>query len=232
MATCYHGPCDIHDPTNNNQIHWPFLLQTTQALIDTVVELSGAKCKARSIETEDNKMMKNKVSTVNRVTNAESENVEQKATVQQSYQNYRQNDKLFTNYRGRQSSNTILAYTGKTMDNKVVDSKVKDDMIKYQYKTDKSNNKPYNTEEDDRIKYQYKPDNANKLFSTGEDDMIKYQYKPDKNENMFYAGNLDNPYFTRVTVSRGKYKYLLSHCHPICDIGSIITHGSRGGPGQ
>ena len=220
MATCYHGPCDIHDPTNNNQIHWPFLLQTTQALIgknsykiiisfqynnitDTVVELSGAKCKARSIETEDNKMMKNKVSTVNRVTNAESENVEQKATVQQSYQNYRQNDKLFTNYRGRQLSNTILAYTGETMDNKEVDSRVKeDDMIRYQYKTDSSNNKLYNAEEEDRVKYQYKPDNANKLFSTGEDDMIKYQYKPDKNENMFYAGNLDNPYFTRVTVSR------------------------------
>ena len=75
-------------------------------------------------------------------------------------------------------------------------------MLKYQYRTDNSNNKLYDTEEDDRVKYQYKPDNANKLFSTGEDDMIKYQYKPDKNENMFYAGNLDNPYFTRVTVSR------------------------------
>ena len=40
MTTCYHGPCDIYDPTNNNQIHWQFLLQTTQALIgENIVEI-------------------------------------------------------------------------------------------------------------------------------------------------------------------------------------------------
>ena len=101
----------------------------------------------------------NKVATVNKGTNTGSENVQQIATEQQSYQNYRLNDKLFANYKGRQSSNTILAYTGNTMHNKEV-------------------------------------------HSTEEDDMTKYQYKPDNSDNMFYAGNLDNPYFTRVTVSK------------------------------
>ena len=123
----------------------------------------------------------NKVATVNRGTNTGSENVEQIATEQQSYQNYRLNDKLFANYKGRQSSNTILAYTGNNMHNKEVHS----------------------TEEDNMTKYQYKPDNSgNMLYNTRENDMIKYQYKPDNSDNMFYAGNLDNPYFTRVTVSR------------------------------
>ena len=117
----------------------------------------------------------NKEATVNRETYAGNKNFEQKATEQQSYQNYRQNDKLFANYKGRQSSNTILAYTGKTMNNK------EDDMTKYQYKLDNSDNMFYNTRQDD---------------------MIKYQYKPENNDNMFYAGNLDNPYFTRMTVSR------------------------------
>ena len=121
-----------------------------------------------------------RIATVNGGTNTGSENVEQIATEQQSYQNYRLNDKLYANYKGRQSSNTILAYTG-NMHNKEVHS----------------------TEEDDMTKYQYKPDNSdNMLYNTRENDMTRYQYKPDNSGNMFYAGSLDNPYITRVTVSR------------------------------
>ena len=60
-----------------------------------------------------------------------------------------------------------------------------------------------NNKEDDMTKYQYKLDNSDNMFyNTRQDNMIKYQYKPENNDNMFYAGNLDNPYFTRMTVSR------------------------------
>ena len=220
MATCYHGPCDIYHPTRENQINWEFFLQTTQALIgkehisrwflfwwhftitDTVVGLSEAKCKARLMKTEDNEVVKN--SMVNKIVeklptvsvsvvthDTTSENIKQKVMEQQSDTNYRQNDKLFTNYRASQTSNSILAYTGNTQ-------LEKEDM-----------QEAARTRADVML---YKLEQSNQV--------------PDS-PNMFYVGdNMDNPYFTRVTLP-SKYKYLLSHCHPVCDIGSIIKHGSH-----
>merc|ERR1711874_533365 len=121
-----------------------------------------------------------------------SENLKQKVMEQQSDTNYRQNDKLFTNYRASQTSDSILAYTGNTQLEEEMQESASTGPDVMLYKLEQSNQVPHSP-------------------------------------NMFYAGdNMDNPYFTRVTLS-SKYKYLLSHCHPVCDIGSIIKHGSHSG---
>jgi len=47
MRTCYHAPCDTYELENEEKINWEFYLQTTQALIDTVVQLSNSTCKSK-----------------------------------------------------------------------------------------------------------------------------------------------------------------------------------------
>ena len=46
MAGCYHRECDSArvGETLNNETNFDFLATTVQTLIDSVVELSGAKC--------------------------------------------------------------------------------------------------------------------------------------------------------------------------------------------
>ena len=45
MARCYHSPCDdIPDLLPAGSENLPFLAHTTQALVNTLVDLSGATC--------------------------------------------------------------------------------------------------------------------------------------------------------------------------------------------
>ena len=186
-----------------------------------MVELSEATCTATYFQKEE-KTDANKDSTqnatvnkveslipsvsINQVTDksaptisdktVSSEGFKQKASEPQpiARYRYRQNDKLLSSDKTRQSSNSILAYTGDMQIKHIKDlSNEREDMIKY------------------KIQHTYP------LPRTDPPDTATHS------PNLFYAGsNLDNPYLTWVTVPRWQYTDLQEYCHPLCHIGSIL----------